>query len=257
MFWRLGVVGSPIAHSLSPALHRAGLAALGLEGDSERFEVGLDQATHLGELLGARVDALSVTMPLKSLAAQMCDDLDPVAARLGVVSSLWWRDGRLAGLSSDGPGFLDALRGELGVEVAGREVVVMGTGGAATSIVDSLVADGARVSVLSRSAASAEALCQRFSGVRPFTHDTRVDLVVNTTPSASREETTLLEGVSETTVAVDITYEPARSPWLEAHAARGCVVANGLAMLAYQAARQMNWWWGASLDGSTLLQVIS
>src|ERR1700687_260097 len=131
MNWRLGVAGFPIDHSLSPKLHEAGLAQVGLTGTSERVALRESEAGRLGELLGTRFDALSITMPLKAAAAGACDVLEPVAARLGVVNSLLLRDGRVTGTATDGDGFVDSLRAQFDLEPDGLAVAVLGAGGAA------------------------------------------------------------------------------------------------------------------------------
>jgi shikimate dehydrogenase len=259
MRWRLGVAGSPIEHSLSPALHEAGLTIAGLEGSSRRYEIAEDQAARLRELMGAEVDALSVTMPLKAAAARLCDELDDPARELGVVNSLLFREGRLWGTSTDGPGFVDALRGELGVEVADMYVVVLGAGGAARAIVEALVHERVHsVAVLGRTSAHVAAITRAHPQVLDHTTLYRpVDLIVNTTPVSGRgDASAVMQGVTRDTVAVDITYDPPRSAWLALHAELGCPHANGRAMLAYQAARQMNWWWGSGITGAELLRAL-
>jgi shikimate dehydrogenase len=138
--------------------------------------------------------------------------------------------------------------------------VILGAGGAARAIVDSLVDQGANsIAVLGRSEANVRQIVSRHPNVvdhmvlyRP------VDMIVNTTPVQGRApDASLMQGVSRDTIAVDITYEPRMSPWLAQHAQYGCRHTNGLAMLAYQSARQMNWWWGSHLDGATLLKALA
>ena len=254
MNWRLGVVGFPIEHSLSPRLHEAGLAVAGLAGTSERVAIPLEEFAALEGLLGERFDALSVTMPLKELAASLCSHLDGPATRTSMVNSLLWRDGLIHGANTDGEGFVDALAATLDLAPAGLSVAVIGAGGAARGIVDALAAHGAtRIAVLGRSAERVAWLAERYDVVGPVD---AVDLVVNTTPALGRDDQ-VLPGVTAETAAVDITYEPRRSTWLMAHEERGCRSANGLGMLAFQAARQMSWWWGVPMDGEALLEVIA
>ncbi len=254
MFWRLGVVGYPIEHSLSPRLHEAGLALAGLSGSSERVAIAAEEFAGLEGLLGERFDALSVTMPLKELATSLCSQLDDAATRTAMVNSLRWHDGLIHGANTDGEGFVDALAGTFHVAPAGMRVAVLGAGGAARAVVDALDAHGAsRISVYARRRESVDWLAERYASVGdargPF------DLVVNATPVTGRVDQ-VLPLVRPTTLAVDITYEPRRSAWLALHEELGCAVANGLAMLAYQAARQMSWWWNVALSGEALAEVI-
>ncbi len=260
MNWRLGVAGSPIAHSLTPQLHEAALAMAGLEGTSRRVELGVRDRSKLNEVMRAQFDALSLTMPLKGIGVEICDEVDEAAARTKSVNSLLLRDGKLLGASTDGDGFVQSVRGQFGLDVAGAHVVVLGAGGAASAIVDGLVrADVATVAVHARNEAKVDALVARYANVHDFSLTYRpVDVIVNTTPADGRvDEVAVMQGVSAHTVAVDITYEPRVSAWRTLHEGTGCATANGLGMLAYQAALQMQWWWETVIDAAKLLEVIS
>lgn len=260
MHWRLGVVGSPIAHSLSPLLHVEALRLCALEGTSERYELDATRAWGLRDLLPSTFDALSVTAPLKHVAYELCDEVDDIAVRTESVNSLLVRDGRLIGRSTDGDGFVDAMAHLFHATPLDRHVVVLGAGGAASAIVDALVRHGASsVVVHARNEARIEAIAERYPQV--FSHSLvyrPVDLVVNTLPASARDqEAAVLQGVSPDTLAVDITYEPRRSAWLELYEGLGCSTANGLGMLAFQAARQLAWWFERPVSGADLLAVLS
>ncbi|MGH9020461.1 MAG: shikimate dehydrogenase family protein [Acidimicrobiales bacterium] len=258
MNWRLGVVGYPIEHSLSPRLHEAGLAYVGLEGSSERVALRDSEVARLGELLAGRFDALSVTMPLKRAAVGVCDELEETAQRLGVVNSLVVRDGRVVGDSTDGAGFVDALTSTFSLGARDVDAVVLGAGGAARAIVDALAGEGARsIWVVGRTPEHVAWLTERYDAVYPVRVADRIDLVVNTVPATGRDDSAPLDGATASTIAVDVAYEPRLTPWREAYTQLGCRSANGLAMLAYQAARQMSWWWGRDVDGATLLGAIA
>ena len=259
MHWRLGVIGSPIEHSVSPRLHEAGLRYLGLKGTSEKLEIDLAHAGHITEVMGQRFDAVSLTMPLKEVAAQLCDEVDETAARLGVVNTLVCREGSLRGASTDGKGFTDSLHAQFSLSVANLHVVVLGSGGAARGIVDALVAEAVgSVAVIGRNASSVASLVGRYPDVVDHSLMYRpVDLIVNTTPSQRRTDSSaVMQGVSRDTVAVDITYSPRISPWLDLHDRLGCRYANGLAMVAHTVARQMNWWWQSDIPPSYLLAAL-
>jgi shikimate dehydrogenase len=259
MRWRLGVVGFPIEHSLSPQLHRAGLALTGLEGSSQRVEGRDGHSSNLRQFMIDRFDALSVTMPLKAAAAQVCDSLDVVASRTGVVNSLLTRGGQILGANTDGQGFLNAVEAEFSFSFAERRVAMLGAGGAAHAIVDALVHAGVEsVTVLGRSLANVDSLTGRYENVHDhFDQTGHVDLVVNATPASSRElPGEVLRGVGKATLAVDIAYEPPMTPWRSLYQDAGCRTTNGLGMLAYQAALQMMWWWDCSIDGAELLRAI-
>lgn len=259
MNWRVGVVGSPIEHSLSPQLQLAGLKLAGLEGTSTRVELGLDGASQLKTLASTKFDALSVTSPLKVAAHEICDDLSLVARRTKSVNSLLQRDGKLLGESTDGEGFIDSLNDEIGFVPENIHAVVLGAGGAASAIVDALVDHGvASVVVLARNESKVEELTGRYKNVLSRALVYRpVDLVVNTLPLEGRgEEAAVLQGVHLETVAVDLSYDPLVTRWRQLYMDAGCRTMNGLPMLAYQAALQMTWWWGVALEGAKLLEVL-
>jgi shikimate dehydrogenase len=148
------IIGSPVGHSLSPALHNAGFAAQGLDWVYVAFEVpagGAAAALDAARLLG--LAGLSVTMPHKSDVADLVDELDPAAGALRSVNTVVpIGDGRLKGYSTDGAGFVASLRAA-GVGVRGCSVAVLGAGGAARAIVDSLARGGAdSIHIINRSA---------------------------------------------------------------------------------------------------------
>jgi shikimate dehydrogenase len=260
MTWRLGVAGSPIEHSLTPQLHEAALAMVGFEGTSRRVELGAKDKAKLNKVMRKEFDALSITMPLKAVALEICDELDETAQRTGSVNSLVLRDGKLSGASTDGDGFLNALHAQFNASVEGAHVIILGAGGAARAIVDGLVHAGvASVAVHARNEAKVEALVSRFQNVYDYSLTYRpVDVIVNTTPAKGRvEEVAVMQGVGADTIAIDITYEPRVSAWRSLHERTGCASANGLGMLAYQAALQMQWWWDVPVDAAQLLKAIS
>ena len=257
--WRLGVVGSPIEHSLSPALHEAGLAAYGLSGHSEKVEVGAGETARLRSLLGSSFDALSVTMPLKGDALEVADHVEPSARECGSANSLLLRDGEIYANSTDGEGFIAALRAEWNLNVDGAHVVVLGAGGAASAIVSALVHAGvSSIALHGRSEERVNRLVARYPNVVDHMVIYRpVELIVNTIPVGSRIPTAaVMQGVTHDTAAVDVAYEPRETEWMSQHLALGCRVVNGLPMLAHQAAAQMRWWWGGDLTGADLLEVI-
>jgi shikimate dehydrogenase len=259
MNWRLGVVGSPIEHSLSPQLQLAGLQLAGLEGASTRVELGLNDANQLKGLMTTKFDALSVTSPLKGVAHELCDELSDVATRTKSVNSLWQCDGKLLGESTDGQGFVESLNREMGFALENIHAVILGAGGAASAIVDALTHNGvATAVVIARNEAKVEELTGRYKNVFAQSLVYRpVDLVINTLPLEGRsEEAAVLQGVHHETIAVDINYEPRTSRWRQLYDDAGCRSTNGLPMLAYQAALQMQWWWGVEIEGATLLKVL-
>jgi shikimate dehydrogenase len=254
MIWRFGVIGHPIKHSLSPRLHEAALRSIGFEGDSHALDVPLSDSSRISSLMVVH-NALSVTMPLKEAAIKACDEIDAVAKRTRSVNSMLRKEGRVFGRSTDGAGFLDALK-EVGVDVTGLSAVVQGSGGSARAIVDALASAGvASVAVLARDQAAAVTLCADYkvavANPSEFEH---VGLIVNTVPvgTGPSEVPTSAMTWSTNPTAVDVVYEPRESDWLAAHRAEGRQTFNGLGMLVHQAHIQVEWWLDHPIDVEAL-----
>jgi shikimate dehydrogenase len=246
----VGVIGDPVAHSRSPAMHNAAFDALGLDWVYVAFPVargGGAAAVRSVRALG--LAGLNVTMPHKSDAATACDDLTPAAAALGAVNTvLVDQDGALIGHSTDGAGFLRAL-GDEDVDVSGRRCVVVGAGGAARAIAHSLGDAGADVTVAARrpdQARSAAALAP--GGTAVAEQDVAVegfDVVVNATPLGMHGEPPPFDParLRSGQFVFDTVY-PGETPLLAEARARGAGAAGGLGMLVHQGALAFELWTG-------------
>jgi shikimate dehydrogenase len=249
------VIGHPVAHSLSPALHNAGFASSDLDWVYAAFDVAPGGAGGaLAAMRALGLGGLSVTMPHKEDVAAAVDVLDPAASALRSVNTVVaLPDGRLAGHSTDGDGFVASL-GAAGWSVDGRRVCVLGAGGAARSIVEALARNrAAEVVVVNRSAGRAEdaaALAGAVGRVGTPTDIGAADLVVNATSvgMGTRElpvDPALLHAEQ---VVADIVYHPRRTALLDAAEAAGADVVDGLGMLVHQAAMQQALWTGRTPD---------
>jgi shikimate dehydrogenase len=249
-----------VIHSLSPALHNAAYEALGVDWVYVAFPVPAGRgAAAVAAMRALRLAGLSVTMPHKADVVAGVDRLGPTAARLGVANTVSWAAGRdgaeLVGDSTDGAGFLEALRGDDGFDPAERNCVVLGAGGAARAITLALAGAGAAtVTVVARKQEAGEG-CAALAGGRFVEADratsaaTLADLVVNTTPLGMAAGDGLPFDLDPTAFrpeqfVVDLVYAPAVTPLLAAARARGATTANGLGMLIHQAAGQVELWTG-------------
>jgi shikimate dehydrogenase len=265
----LGVVGSPVGHSLSPRLHQAALQALGLDWASVRFEVGRGGGAQVVEAVRALgIRGLSVTMPLKEEVAAAVDRLDPTAARLGSVNCLSLEDGEVVGLSTDGAGLLASLAHAAGFDAASKRVALIGAGGAARSIAAALAEVGVlEVAVIARDATKAAktaALAGAAGRVGEPTDIALCDLVIETTPvgmagTEHAEASSLADPdlLSEGQVAVDLVYSPRRTAWLEAAGSSGATAIGGLGMLVHQAALQIERWTGRDAPVAAMWAAVS
>jgi shikimate dehydrogenase len=249
------VIGNPVYHSLSPALHNAAFEHLGVDW----VYVALHVATGEGQraidaMRTLQLAGLSVTMPHKEIVARSVDELDPAAEALHSVNTVVPQlDGSLKGYSTDGAGFVASLVAE-GIAIDGMTVCLLGAGGAARAIADALARAGAgRIAVLNRTISSAQETVALAGavGVLGTAGDVReADLVVNATsigmgsqdlpcdPSAFR--------VGQ--VVADIVYHPRDTALLQAAKSVGAVAIGGLGMLVHQAALQQQLWHGLRPD---------
>jgi len=252
----VGVMGHPVAHSLSPRLHNAAFAALGVDWVSVGFPVPPGRAADA--LAGARtlgIAGLSVTMPHKEDVAAAVDACTATAARLGAVNCVVDVDGRWEGDNTDGAGLLAALVRRHGFDPAGTRCLVVGAGGAARAVVAALGDAGVdEVVVANRTRARAEAAAALAgpAGHAGEADPAGCDLVVNATPAGMGDVAGAPSGwpvdparLTPGQLVVDLVYHPPETPWLAAAASRGCRTANGLGMLVHQAARQIERWTGA------------
>jgi shikimate dehydrogenase len=252
-----GVIGDPVRHSLSPALHNAAYRRLGLDWLFLAFEVPAGETrAALDAMRALALVGLSVTMPHKTAAAACCDVLSDDAAALRSVNTVSLDgDGRLVGDSTDGEGFLRSLR-EAGHDPAGVSTVVLGAGGAARAVVRALGRVGADVVVSARKTDAAAAASELAAGGTAIEWEQRgraveaAALVVNATPigmaggPAADECPLPLESVQSGQVVADLVYHPRETPLLRGARSRGAEVVDGLGMLVHQASLQIERWSG-------------
>ncbi|MBM9475992.1 shikimate dehydrogenase [Nakamurella flavida] len=257
---RAAVLGSPIAHSLSPVLHRAGYAATGLDWSYQAIECDAAALPALVGGLDASWAGLSVTMPGKAAAAAVATERSDRVRRLGVANTLLRRTDGWAAENTDVDGVRGALR-SAGVPSVDR-AVVLGGGGTAMAVVLALAEMGARSLVLvgrrPQSTAGAAALARDLGldvTVTPFDVDPvaaaarKADLVVSTVPAGGADA--LAAAVAPAPVLLDVVY----APWPTVLAAAGAadrVVVTGLDMLLHQALRQFELMTGVSAPAAAM-----
>lgn len=259
------VIGSPVRHSLSPALHNAAFVHRGVDAVYAAFEVlpgGAGAALDAMETFGLL--GLSVTMPHKDdMWAQLSNRgrLDPHAAALRTVNTVARdTDGTLVGASTDGPGLVASLRQDAGYDPVGRRCAVLGAGGAARAITVALVQAGAAevVVVARRAEAAQQAVDMAGPGARvaQLAELSEVDLIVNATPvgmGAQADDVPLDVAVLHAGhMVVDAVYHPLDTALLRAARAVGAATLDGLGMLVHQAALQQQWWTGVAGDPAVM-----
>lgn len=249
-----GILGWPVAHSRSPRLHGHWIARHGVDGAyvplpvrPEHFAAAVRALATLG-FRGA-----NVTIPHKEAAFALCDDLTPRARRAGAVNTLVFADGRVAGDTTDGFGFLESLRDAApDFDPASGPAVVLGAGGAARAVAAALLDAGCpRLTLVNRDAARARALAAALGGpvaaadAAPLAE---AALLVNATSLGMAGQPPLALDVAPLpgrALVADLVYVPLETPLLAAARARGLRAVDGLGMLLHQARPGFAAWFGA------------
>lgn len=267
------LIGTPVRHSLSPAMHNAAFAQLGLDWVYVAFDVAPGQAeTALDAMRVLGLGGLSVTMPHKEAVALAVDVLDPAARLLRSVNTVVAQaDGSLMGYSTDGAGLIASLTAA-GVAVRDRSICVLGGGGAARAVCYALAHTGAaRVVVVNRTPAAAEAAAELAvsNGVMVGCVGTAADIaaadiVINATSVGMSVggigagelpcDAALLRADQ---VVADIVYHPRDTALLRAARAVGAVTVEGLGMLVHQAALQQQLWHGTLPDVGVMTAAVA
>jgi shikimate dehydrogenase len=258
---RLVLLGYPLGHSVSPAMHTAALAAAGLRDWSyAAVPVPPEAVGHaVAQLRGPEFAGANVTVPHKSAAIPHLDGLTPVAAAIGAVNTIVKREGRLLGHNTDAAGFLADLHTH-SVHLSRRAVLVLGAGGGARAVVAACAGVGARVRVVARRREQAEALASlapvevfEWSPLGLLRASDDCALIVNTTSlgmAPAVEGTPWLGGTPfpPSAFVYDLVYNPAETSVTRQARAAGLRAATGLGMLVEQGALAFELWTGRPAD---------
>jgi 3-dehydroquinate dehydratase/shikimate dehydrogenase len=241
------VVGRPVTGSLSPAMHNAGFAALGMNAAYVPLDVrDLDGFRAFADAIGLR--GASVTIPYKRDVMPLLDEIAPGAAAAGAVNTIAMRNdpSRWIGMNTDADGFLEPLRARV-PSLRGLRALVLGAGGAARGVGVALTREGAAVAISARRPDAARIVAGAIGAeVAPWPAPGRSwDLLVNATPVGSRAiPGSPYDGALDGRYVYDLVYDPDPTELMQAAAAQGCTVIGGLAMLVAQAERQFEIWTG-------------
>ncbi len=250
-----GIVGLPLAHSVSPAMHNAAFRALGMDAVYLSFPaVDVDDFVTFARTVG--VSGASVTIPYKVALAERANQVDPLAQRIGAINTLRMEPGCWRAMNTDISGFLRPLR-DRGVHLPGCRAAVLGSGGSARAVVTGLTAADAHVTIHARQADRARTLAAE-SGARVGEWPPSPgswDLLVNCTPlgmypnvDASPVPAATLGGG----LVYDLVYNPLDTRLLREARAAGCATIGGLDMLVAQAQDQFEWWVGTRPDADVM-----
>lgn len=265
----VGVLGYPVRHSLSPAMHNAAFRHLRLNWVYLAFEVPPERLTDaLRGMRALGIRGLNLTIPHKEAAVAMVDALTLAAQTIGAVNTLFWDEGRLIGDNTDAEGFLRAARAA-GCEPAGMHALVLGAGGAARAVVYALKKSNCHITLANRTLQRAHALAQTLGieQVVPLQREAllprmaSIQLVVNCTPLGMAPNAETMPDVpldvlpSEAWVC-DLVYRPLRTRLLQTAQQLGLRTIDGLGMLVYQGAFAFERWTGIPAPVEVMRQAL-
>ncbi|HXV04476.1 MAG TPA: shikimate dehydrogenase [Solirubrobacterales bacterium] len=247
---RLAVLGHPVAHSRSPAMHNAALAELGMAGEwsYEAIDVMPDRFEQLVRAMaGEGFVGANVTLPHKGAALVVADTLSETAREIGAANTLSFADGEVRADNTDAEGLLASLP----EPPRGRRALVLGAGGAARAIVWALLREGAEVEVWNRTELRARHLCEELGGRVATTPDpSAYGLIVNSTAVGLHGEDPFAElplrrdGFAPGQTVVDMLYGDGPTPLLAAAEAAGAATVDGIEVLVRQGALSFRIWTG-------------
>ena len=255
---RYAVMGNPIGHSLSPAIHTQFAEQTGQALDYRAILVSIDGlAEAIADFRAAGGRGLNITVPFKQEAYTLADRLTPRAQQAGAVNTLCLTPGEpMLGDTTDGVGLLTDLQQNLGLSLTGRRVLILGAGGAARGVLQPLLeTDPETLVIANRTASRAEQLAESFAGSGPakgidlkaLGREAAFDVLINATSTSLGAETLELPEhlAAPGAVAYDMVYGARPTPFLEWAAAHGAgLCADGLGMLVEQAAESFLLWRG-------------
>ncbi|HEY8418229.1 MAG TPA: shikimate dehydrogenase [Limnochordales bacterium] len=259
----VGIIGWPVAHSLSPQMHNRAFAHLDMNWVYVPFPVQpADVETAVAGLRAVGVRGFNVTVPHKTAVIPYLDRLTPAAATIGAVNTVINQDGYLVGDNTDGIGFVRSLREEAAFDPAGSRVCILGAGGAARAVAFALAEAGAvRVAIANRTVARAEELAAAVArqgvqtaalpldGPELAEELAGADLLVQTTPAGLKgggdDRLPVREDwLRPPLIVCDIVYNPPITPLLAAARRRGLRIVPGWGMLLYQGTAAFERWTG-------------
>jgi len=274
MTTRLGIIGFPIGHSISPLFQQAALDHYGMDATYRAWEVKPDAVAAFVEgLRSPDVLGINVTVPHKEAVIPYLDEFGNSATGAGAVNTIVNRDGQLSGHNTDGTGFLRALREAGGFDPRGRRVLLLGAGGAARGVALALILEGvSHLTIANRTVSRAEIL-HKLANVHGITAQaipldgpaltlaaSTADLIVNCTTFGMShgpdEKGSPLSSaqIPPTALVNDLVYNPLETPLLREAARAGASTLGGIQMLVYQGAASFEMWTGRDAPVAVMLE---
>lgn len=255
------VFGNPVAHSLSPVMHNCAFKRIGHNGVYVTLSVH-DITAAIAAVRCLSIQGVSITVPHKTAVIPLLDHIDSLALDIGAVNTILNQDGRLWGYNTDAPAAVRALKEK--ISLSGRQVAILGAGGAARAVGFGLAAEKASVVVVNRTVSRGKQLADNIGAdFRPIDEFHPVDgtILVNTTPVGMWPHVDATpfpaRRLHPGMLVMDIIYNPLTSRLLQEAVAIGCQVVNGVPMFVYQGALQLERWTGQPAPLEAMRQAVN
>jgi shikimate dehydrogenase len=255
----LCIIGHPIEHSMSPIMHNVILKELNLDYVYLAFNVypnDLKLAVKAFKTLN--IKGINVTIPFKEKIIKYLDEIDPIGQKIGAINTIKNEDGYLIGRNTDADGSKKAIR-KSGYDISGRNVLIIGAGGAARAVSYSLANIVNKITILNRTEKRAEKLTRELKqnfGVKTVSKEIllnnlkeeteKADILINTTPIGMypyvNQSLIPKEFLHEDLFVFDVVYNPLETKLIKDAIECGCKTLGGLDMLIYQGASAFEWW---------------
>ncbi|MCA1057975.1 shikimate dehydrogenase [Rossellomorea aquimaris] len=254
-----GVIGDPIAHSMSPLMHKSAFNDKGIDAEYVKFHVQKEQLPDaiLGiKALGIR--GVNVTVPHKEHVMSLLDRIDPLAEAIGAVNTIVNESGKLIGYNTDGLGFVEGLKKIAGEQLENKSMLIIGAGGAARAIYYTLASSGVkRIDVTNRTPGRAEKMIEGcpfelHSDFLPLEASEKTlqqyDVIIQTTSIGMfphiEDSPLVISDLKHGSIVSDIIYNPLETALLKQAKQKGALTQNGLDMFVYQGAHSFKMWTG-------------
>ncbi len=262
-----GLIGSPITQSISPSMHNLAFSYLGLNYVYLAFDIDcLNLENAIKGLKTLNVKGFNVTMPNKKNVMQYLDEITSEAKLIGSVNTVLNDNGKLIGYNTDGKGYVKALK-ESGIQLRGSKVVIVGAGGATSSVAIELALEGAdEIFIMNRTLSSAQEITNKINENIPNCKSVPLelneeklhqllkhkDILINCTSlgMSPNEEGCIISNpdiLCSNLVVSDLIYKPRKTKLLKYAESKGCKIINGIGMVLWQGAEAFKIWTGRDM----------
>ncbi|ADC50698.1 shikimate 5-dehydrogenase [Alkalihalophilus pseudofirmus OF4] len=269
---RFGLIGHPVAHSMSPQMHNDAFRACEIDADYEAIDVEAGDLEEVMEKIRIGVlDGVNVTIPHKVAIMSFIDEIDREAERIGAVNTIVRNNGKLVGYNTDGAGYMQSIEPYLPSNLHDINVLVIGAGGAARAVCASFLGAGvSSLVVANRTKEKADTLLNLISTKQDQTNAMtlseaekgleRFDIIVNTTSVGmspyTEQKPISLTKLKDKAIVSDLIYNPLETAFLKEAAERGAITVNGVGMFVNQGALSFEYWTGIKPDRKRMTNIV-